>query len=62
MTQQTQRLAIFAAYTIAYEAIIWGVFGYAVFILGHNGWWIALACVLSSVQLKPRQFGIKEAE
>lgn len=50
---------LFALYSILYELIIWGMFGYAVFVLGHSGWWMALAVFLSSAQLKPSYFGIK---
>jgi len=53
------RIWAFAIYSILYEAIIWGVFGYAVFVLGHTGWWLLLAVILSGAQLKPRHFGIK---
>lgn len=56
------RYAIFACYTVAYEAIIWGVFGYAVFGLGHSGWWMVLAMVASGCQLKPSTFGIPQPE
>lgn len=51
--------AIFAAYSVAYEAIIWGVFGYAIFWQGHSGWWVLVALLLSGSQLKPKHFGIK---
>ena len=48
----------FAAYSICYEAIIWGLFGWAVFWQGYSGWWMLLAVVLSGAQLKPKHFGI----
>lgn len=52
----------FVVYTILYEALIWGVFGYAVFVLGHSGWWFLLALLLSGSQLKARRFGISEVQ
>jgi hypothetical protein len=55
-----QRIWAFAVYSILFEAIIWGVFGYAVFILGHSGWWMALAAVISGAQLRPKHFGITD--
>ncbi len=54
------RIASFAAYSVCYEAIIWGVFGYAVFWKNHSGWWILVAMLLSGQQLKPRHFGIEQ--
>lgn len=50
----------FATYSVLYEAIIWGVFGYAVFVEGHSGWWLVLATFLSLAQLPSKRFGIKE--
>lgn len=52
------KLALFTVYSIAYEAIIWGMFGWAVFEKGHSGWWMLLAAILSSAQMKPKHFGI----
>jgi hypothetical protein len=54
------RIVIFAVYSILYEIIIWGLFGWAVFVRGESGWWILAAAYLSSAQLKPRHFGIPE--
>ena len=53
------RILIFAIYSVVFELIIWGIFGYAVFILGHSGWWVALAVAMSASQLKPKHFGIE---
>lgn len=55
------RYYAFAAYSIFYEAIIWLTFGCAVFVLGHSGWWLLLAVVMSGCQLRPKHFGIEEA-
>lgn len=52
------RIWAFAIYSICFEAIVWGLFGYAVFWKGFSGWWMAFAVVLSGCQLKPEQFGI----
>lgn len=54
------RVTVFAIYSICYEAIIWGIFGWAVFIQGFSGWWMALAILASSAQMKPRHFGIPQ--
>ena len=54
------RIVIFAVYSILYEIIIWGLFGWAVFVRGESGWWILAAAYLSCSQLKPRHFGIPE--
>jgi len=49
---------IFAIYSILYEAIIWGIFGWAVFVKDHSGWWVIIAIISSAAQLKPAAFGI----
>lgn len=59
-SNQTAAIITFALYSVAYEAIIWGIFGWAVFARGHSGWWVAVALMLSGSQLKPRHFGIIE--
>jgi hypothetical protein len=40
-------------YIIIWEAMILGVFGYAVFGLGKSGWWMLLAVLMSSRAYKP---------
>lgn len=52
------RIIVFAIYSIIYEAIIWGIFGWAVFVNGCSGWWVLVAIYSSSAQLKPKHFGI----
>lgn len=52
------RIWAFAIYSIAYEAIIWGTFGYAVFVKGESGWWMLMALFCAACQLKPKRFGI----
>ena len=55
-------IIVFAIYSILFELIVWGIFGYAVFVLNHNGWWMLLAVILSSGQLRLKHFGGKESE
>jgi len=52
-------IVVFALYSVIYEAIIWGVFGYSVFWLNHSGWWMLLAVFMSVSQMKPRHFGVR---
>ena len=52
------RIWAFAIYSLFFEAIIWGVFSYAVFWQGRSGWWILVAIIMSGCQLKPKHFGI----
>ena len=40
-------------YILAYESLILGGTAYAVFVLGHSGWWFALAVILSGLAYKP---------
>ena len=56
------RIIVFAIYSIIYEAIIWGIFGWAVFVNGRSGWWLLVAIFCSGAQLKPKHFGICEAK
>jgi hypothetical protein len=59
---QTLRIALFAAYSIAYEMILFGIFAWAVFILHNSGWWMLLAVFMSGCQLKTKHFGIHTEE
>ncbi|MEX3690801.1 hypothetical protein AB3X91_11850 [Paraburkholderia sp. BR14263] len=56
------KVIAFAIYSIFFEAIVWGIFGYAVFWQGHSGWWALLAVFVSSRQMRPKHFGIRVAE
>ena len=56
----TARVWAFAIYSICYEAIVWGIFGYAVFIQDRSAWWIVVAIFISGCQLKPKWFGIAQ--
>lgn len=49
-------LVCFTVYTIFYEAIIWGCFGYAVFFKDYSSWWILVAILVSGCQLRPKTF------
>ena len=55
-------MVCFLIYSLVYNITIWGIFGYAVFILNRSGWWMILACFLSILQLRPSNFGISEGE
>lgn len=57
-----QKFYAFAAYSVFFEAIIWLPFCYAVFALGHSGWWFFLAVFMSNCQLRPKHFGIQMVE
>lgn len=52
------RIWAFAIYSLIYEAIIWGIFAWAVFWRGYSGWWVLVAIIMSGNQLKPKHFGI----
>ena len=52
----------FALYSIIYQSLVLGGGGYVVFWLGHSGWWMILAAILSSNQLGPSKFGITVAD
>lgn len=52
------RVIVFAIYSVLFEIIIWGLFGWAVFVKGYSGWWMLLAVLMSGSQLKPKHFGI----
>lgn len=56
------RVIVFAIYSIFYEAIIWGIFGWAVFVKDRSAWWVLVAIMCSASQLKPRHFGIPETK
>jgi hypothetical protein len=43
-------------YIVLYETLIWGGTGYAVFALGHSGWWFALAVVASAAAYSPKKW------
>ena len=40
-------------YIVLFEALVLGGCGYAVFVLGHSGWWFVLAVVLSAAAYRP---------
>ena len=46
----------FLIYTLLYESLIIGGFGYIVFILGYSGWWWVLAALFSNGQYRPSEW------
>ncbi len=40
-------------YIVIWESMIFGGFGYVVFGLGHSGWWMLLAIMLSGAAYRP---------
>lgn len=57
--EQTIRVIAFTIYSVIFESVIWGIFGWAVFVKGYSGWWMLLAMFTSCAQLKPSAFGIR---
>jgi hypothetical protein len=47
------REVTYLIYILCYEALVLGGTGYAVFVLGHSGWWFLLAFGLSSSAYSP---------
>ena len=41
-------------YILAFETLVLGGIGYAVFVLDHSGWWFLLAILLSGAAYKPQ--------
>ena len=56
------RVWAFTIYSVLFESIVWGLFGWAVFWQGRSAWWFLLAVVVSGAQFKPKDFGIKPAD
>jgi hypothetical protein len=59
-SSQLGLVIVFALYSIAFEAIVWGLFGWAVFVQDRSGWWVLVALFLSGAQLRPKHFGIRQ--
>lgn len=55
---QAARVWALVVYSILYEAIVWGVFCYGVFLKNHSAWWFLAALLVSGCQLKGKHFGI----
>lgn len=47
---------MYTIYIIVYESLVIGGCGYAVFILGHSGWWWMLAVLFSLGAYSPNKF------
>lgn len=43
-------------YIILFEGLVLGGTGYAVFVLGHSGWWFLLAVILSGAAYSPKKW------
>lgn len=43
-------------YILVYEGLVLGGTGYAVFVLGHSGWWFLLALPLSAAAYSPAKW------
>ena len=41
-------------YIIAFEGLVLGGTGYAVFVLGKSGWWFLLALIVSGAAYEPQ--------
>jgi membrane associated rhomboid family serine protease len=54
------RFWAFAFYSVGFQAIIWGVFGYAVFIAGRSPNWMLFAFICACCQYTPESFGISK--
>lgn len=52
------RIWAFVIYSIFFESVVWGLFGWAVFVKGFSGWWMLAAIIISGCQIKPSSFGI----
>jgi hypothetical protein len=49
-------------YILAFESLVWGGTGYAVFVLGFSGWWFALALVVSGAAYSPSKWICEKKE
>lgn len=52
------KLFYFTLYTIAYESIVWGLFGYLMIFHDWSEWTVIVAMVLSAAQLPSKRFGV----
>lgn len=50
------RCIAYLIYIILWEGMIFGGTGYAVFVLGHSGWWMLAATVIGSMAYSPLQW------
>lgn len=50
------KFVCYLIYTLVYETLVLGGTGYAVFVLGHSGWWFLLAALFSCGQYSPAKF------
>ena len=52
------RFISYLIYIIFFETLVLGGTGYAVFVLGHSGWWFALAALFSSAAYPPAKWDL----
>ena len=50
------KIVSYLAYIVLYEGITIGGTGYAVFVLGHSGWWWLLGTLFSSACYTPERW------
>ena len=50
------RIVSYLIYVVALETLVVGGCGYAVFALGHSGWWFLLAALFSSSFYPPERW------
>jgi hypothetical protein len=43
-------------YIVFWASLLFGGTGYAVFVLGHSGWWFALATILATCSYSPSKW------
>jgi hypothetical protein len=43
-------------YILVFETLVLGGTGYAVFVLGHSGWWWLLAILIGGMAYSPRKW------
>lgn len=52
------KLILFLIYTIVFEAMVLGGFGYVIFFMNYSMWLLIPMILLSGSQLKPKHFGL----
>ena len=47
------KYATYLIYIVFWESLVFGGTGYAVFVLGHSGWWMLAAAILGGLAYSP---------